>query len=145
MKLEGFGAVEVHRCFRCVDAGLNGYVEIADGDRMAEEAEGGPFWAVYLRPAPPGGDELVCVADCASEEHAGLVAQALRAALDAPVTPGAEVDSLLAAFEGVAASCRDRGAVPVEVANALVARSRALRRGNKQMDLDGEHVGSPSF
>jgi hypothetical protein len=44
--------------------------------------------------------------------------------------PG-ELASLLQAFEGLAASCRDRGAVPREVADALVARSRALRRNMK--------------
>jgi hypothetical protein len=131
MNLEMFDAVEVHRCVRCMDAGLNEYVEIDDGEDapVSHEAVGDPFWVVYLHHVPDRGEGrgLECVADCATLEKAEMVSQAMEAIMATPSMP-AEVACLLEAFEGMAASVRDRGAVPRKVADALVARSRVLRR-----------------
>lgn len=81
MNLKMFDAVEVHRCVRCTDPGLNEYVEILeDGEKLPEEAVSGPFWSVYLHydQRKSEGRGLECVADCVTREWAELVALALR-------------------------------------------------------------------
>ena len=81
MNPKDYDAVEVHRCVECLDAALNRYVEQVDEDgEMPDETTGAPFWSVYLHHAPERGEcrGIECVADCAVEEHAQLVAEALR-------------------------------------------------------------------
>jgi hypothetical protein len=81
MNPEMFDAVEIHRCVECMDAGMNPYVEpVEEGEELPGEAEGAPFWSVYLHHAPgrSEGTGLECVADCATQEHAQLVANGLR-------------------------------------------------------------------
>jgi hypothetical protein len=81
MNPELFDAVEIHRCVACMDAGMYPYVEpIDEGEELPGEAEGAPFWSVYLHHDSDRceGTGMECVADCATQEQTQLVADGLR-------------------------------------------------------------------